>query len=37
MPEEFQVINDHDDNVKILRNKHAPVTVEKIPEVFITI
>ena len=37
MPEEFQVINDHDDHVKILRNKRAPVTVEKIPEVFITI
>ena len=29
MPEEFQVINDHDDHVKILPNKRAPVTVEK--------
>ena len=39
MPEEFQVINDHDDHVKILPNKRAPVTVEKkkIQEVFITI
>ena len=37
MPEEFQVINDHDDHVKILLNKRASITVEKIPEVFITI
>ena len=29
MPEEFQVINDHDDHVKILPNIRAPVTVEK--------
>ena len=29
MPEEFQVINDHNDHVKILPNKRAPVTVEK--------
>ena len=38
MPEEFQVINDHDDHVKILPNEHAPrVTVTKFQEVFITI
>ena len=37
IPEEFQVINDRGAHVKILPNEHAPVTVEKFQEVFITI
>lgn len=37
IPEEFQVINDRGAHVKILPSEHAPVTVGKFQEVFITI
>ena len=37
IPEEFQVINDRGAHVKILPSEHAPVTLGKFQEVFITI